>query len=117
MPPTSAPTGLAAVLRFSGDLDASNSPTLRTAFEGLAPGHDCVVIDLSEVTFVDSSALGAIIGGIRRVRAMGGEPAICAARPSIVRILSVTGVDRLAPVESSVAAALRRFGADVEQAR
>ncbi len=90
-----------AVLHFSGELDSAASPGARQAFADLPPGAR-VVIDLSDVTFVDSAGLGTLIGGIRRSRERGGDAAICSPNTRITRVFHVTGVDRMVPIVATV---------------
>ena len=95
--------------RPSGELDAYTVPEFREALTGLADAT-ALLIDLSDVPFMDSAGLGALIGGIRRAREGGGEVAVACSRASLTRLLHTTGFDRIVPVAESVdeaAAALR----------
>ena len=60
---------------------------------------------MSEVPFVDSAGLGALIGGIRRAREAGGDVAVCCNRPTLVRLLHTTGFDRIVTVTDTLAEA------------
>jgi anti-sigma B factor antagonist len=64
-----------------------------------------LVIDLSGVPFVDSAGLGALIGGIRHTRELGGQVAVACSRPTLVRLLCSTGFDRVVDISDTVAAA------------
>ena len=65
-----------------------------------------LLIDLSEVPFMDSAGLGALIGGIRRVREAEGDVAVISTTPSLNRLLHTTGFDRIVPVCETEADAL-----------
>ena len=67
-----------------------------------SPTAEALLIDLSDVPFMDSAGLGALIGGIRRTREAGGEVAVACSRPSLTRLLHTTGFDRIVPVAESV---------------
>jgi anti-sigma B factor antagonist len=54
-----------------------------------------MVVDLSEVTFIDSTALGVLIGGVRRVNDAGGTMSLVVATRPVQRILTVTGLDHV----------------------
>ena len=54
-----------------------------------------LVVDLSGVTFIDSTALGVLIGGVRRVHGTGGAMTIVVTTRPVERVLSVTGLDRV----------------------
>ncbi len=87
-----------------GELDAHTVPGFREALGELAT-RPRVVIDLSEVPFMDSAGLGALIGGIRRAREHGGEVAVACSRPTLTRLLHTTGFDRIVPVTETLDAA------------
>ena len=53
------------------------------------------MIDLSQVTFIDSTALGVIIGGVKRLHERDGRLALVASSRPVVRILDITGLDRV----------------------
>lgn len=89
------------VCRPVGELDAYTVTAFRESLGELA-GHPQVVIDLSDVPFMDSAGLGALIGGIRRARENGGEVAVACRRPTLTRLLHTTGFDRIVPVTQSV---------------
>lgn len=94
------------VLLPVGELDAFTVPAFREALAGLT-GTSRLLIDLSEVPFMDSAGLGALIGGIRRVREAGGEVSVACARPALIRLLHTTGFDRIVVVADTAADALR----------
>lgn len=100
------------VCRPVGELDAYTVASFRDALSGLAD-HGRVVIDLSEVPFMDSAGLGALIGGIRRAREHGGEVAVACSRPTLTRLLHTTGFDRIVPVTDTLDAAVAAVGASV----
>lgn len=89
------------VCRPVGELDAFTVSQFRQALAGLV-GKRRLVIDMSAVPFVDSAGLGALIGGIRRARELGGDVAVCCNRPTLVRLLRTTGFDRIVTVAESV---------------
>jgi anti-sigma B factor antagonist len=61
-----------------------------------------LVIDLSGVPFVDAMGLGALVGGIRGVRDHGGNVVLACNRPTLVRILRMTSIDRIVTVAATV---------------
>lgn len=95
--------------RPMGELDAYTVTSFREALGELAT-HPRVVIDLSEVPFMDSAGLGALIGGIRRAREHGGEVAVACSRPTLTRLLHTTGFDRIVPVTESLEDAVAALG-------
>jgi anti-sigma B factor antagonist len=96
--------GDVCVCRPKGELDAMTVTDFRERLIGLAD-QPLVVIDLAEVPFMDSTGLGALIGGIRRIREAGGEVGVSCSRPAVLRLLHTTGFDRMVTVADSVAEA------------
>ncbi len=94
------------ICRPVGELDAFTVSQFRQALAELATG-DLIVVDLSAVPFVDSAGLGALIGGIRRAREVGGDVAVCCNRPTLVRLLHTTGFDRIVTVAETLEDAAR----------
>lgn len=103
-------TGAYALCRPVGELDAYTVSTFRDALSGLAT-QPRLVIDLSDVPFMDSAGLGALIGGIRRAREHGGEVAVACSRPTLTRLLHTTGFDRIVPVTETLDEAVSAVGA------
>lgn len=57
------------VLAVAGEIDVATSPELRRELHQLADREPtCLVLDLSDVTFIDSSGLGVLVGGLKRLR-------------------------------------------------
>jgi len=84
-----------------GELDASTVAEFREHLTSLV-GTSRLVIDLCEVPFMDSSGLGALIGGIRRIRDAGGTVGVVCDRPGVLRLLHTTGFDRIVDVATTV---------------
>ena len=85
-----------AVLRVEGRLNLVTAPELRAAVErAVAAGTPRVVIDLSAVTFIDSSGLGMVIAGLKHARQAGGELRIAAAGEQVRMVLELTKLNRI----------------------
>ncbi len=98
-------SGSYTLCRPVGDLDAYTVSQFREALVELA-SVPRLLIDLSEVPFMDSAGLGALIGGIRRAREAEGEVSVACSRPTLTRLLHTTGFDRIVPVTETVADAV-----------
>ncbi len=92
------------VCRPAGELDAFSVHQFRQALAEVASSRH-LVIDLSAVPFVDSAGLGALIGGIRRVRELGGIVVVACGRSTLASLLHTTGIDRIVTVTVTVAEA------------
>jgi anti-sigma B factor antagonist len=99
-----------AIVTLSGELDAYDAPTLRERFADVAGEHAgrVVVLDLTAVTFLDSTALGTIVGLLRRVREGGGELRVVLPESEARRIFELTALDRTLDVRPSRASATTR---------
>jgi anti-sigma B factor antagonist len=95
-----------ALLRPEGDLDAFTAAEFRRALTELADS-DRLIIDLSAVVFIDSAGLGALIGGIRDNREMGGQVLVACSRPGLTQVLRTTGLDKVVTVTATLAEAAR----------
>ena len=81
------------VITLSGELDAFDAPELRRAFETVLESEPrLVVLDLTGVTFLDSTVLGAIVGLLRRVREAGGELRTVLPETTARRIFEITNL-------------------------
>ncbi len=94
-------TGSYTLCRPVGELDAYTVSQFREVLAELATTPR-LLIDLSEVPFMDSAGLGALIGGIRRTREAEGEVSVACSRPTLTRLLHTTGFDRIVPVTETV---------------
>ncbi len=90
-----------SICRPAGELDAFTVAQFRQVLADVASAKK-LVIDLSGVPFIDSAGLGALIGGIRRTRELGGDVAVACDRPTLVRLLKTTGFDRIVSVTDNV---------------
>jgi anti-sigma B factor antagonist len=83
-----------AVVALRGELDLAGEPELRARLRTACDKSDGrVVLDLSELTFIDSTGLSILVEYHARTRAAGGLLILLAPRPAVVRILDITGLD------------------------
>ena len=100
----------AVVVRLGGELDLYNAGDVRSALvTAIEAGADRIVVDMSEVDFVDSTALGVLL----EARSKLGPNGLMIAAPQVEtrRTLEVSGLDRHLPVHDSVDGALSSTGA------
>ncbi len=81
------------VLALRGELDLHSADRLLAAASGLTPGGR-LILDLSELTFIDSAGLRALMNLDLRARAAGWGFALAAAAPVVLRLLKLTGFDK-----------------------
>ncbi|GAA2407154.1 STAS domain-containing protein [Nonomuraea africana] len=93
-------TGPSAVttVALSGEIDIFSSAALRERLLGVLRGSSrLLVLDLSAVSFCDTSGLGVLVGIQRRARLMGITLALTGALPYMTQLLHTTGLDRRLP--------------------
>lgn len=93
------------VLSVVGELDVTTSSALRSAIRD-APADHGVIVDLERVTFVDSTALGVLIAGKKRVERQGRTFGIVVTNELILHILAISGLDEMFDVFESVSRAM-----------
>jgi anti-sigma B factor antagonist len=104
---TAGPAGDCAVLRVTGEVDVYTAPMLRMRIRELAAGGAVhLIADLGEVDFLDSTGLGALVGGLRRLREDGGSLALVITAPPILRIFQITGLTKVFDTWPSVTEAI-----------
>ena len=95
---------------LGGEVDISSAPRFKEEFEELiGAGHADIVIDLKGVTFIDSSALGVLVGAVRRLHPLGGRLVVVAEGHAVMRPVTLTGLDQVFTVVSTRDEALGVF--------
>lgn len=85
-----------AVLRLEGNLNMVSAAAVREAITSLVSQGDArIVVDLAAVGFLDSSGLGALIGGLKTTRQAGGDLRIAGAGEQVRMVLSLTNMERV----------------------
>jgi anti-sigma B factor antagonist len=98
------------VLRPSGDLDVYTVGSLRDALGSIVEEKEPhVVVDLDAVPFMDSSGLGALMGGVRRLREAGGDLAISCTREQHLKLFTITGFGEGVSIAPTVDEAAKGF--------
>lgn len=91
---TEAASGGIRVLAVSGEVDLFTAPELKIAAQReLDDGATRLIVDLTATRFLDSTALGVLIGLVKRVRPLGGDVAIVNTEPTTAKTFSITGLD------------------------
>lgn len=101
------------VLEAAGDLDMSTAPQLVSEVAELGSGGDvCVVVDVSQLTFIDSSGLNAIVVCGRELDARGGRLIVTAPSSHIARVFDVVALGKSVEVAATLDEALARTERD-----
>lgn len=97
-----------ALVSISGELDLYVDEELQDALRAASLlGFETVIVDLSGVTFMDSTACGTLLAEAKRLRSDGGELVLVASRNRAGRVLQVAGIDRVVPLHPTLHAAIQ----------
>ncbi|MBA2740302.1 MAG: STAS domain-containing protein [Nocardioidaceae bacterium] len=94
------------VVAVGGEIDVYTAPKLREALVELVnEGRFQLVVDLEQVDFLDSTGLGVLVGGLKRVRANDGNLRVVCTQERLLKIFRITGLTKVFAIHESVAAA------------
>jgi anti-sigma B factor antagonist len=100
-----------AALSVHGELDLHEAPELQERIAAaIDRGAKLIVVDLTHVTFIDSMALGVLLGAVRELGLRGGSLRLVVPNPSLRRIFEISLLDRVFTLDSSREQALARTG-------
>lgn len=95
------------VVAVGGEIDVYTAPKLRdTITELVAAGAYRIVIDLEAVEFLDSTGLGVLVGGLKKVRVHDGSLELVCTQERLLKIFKITGLAKVFVIHDSVDAAL-----------
>ena len=100
------------VVAPTGELDLYTCPDFESELTRvISNGAEHVVVDLGQTTFIDSTALGVLLGALESLRAHDGRLSVVGADEAIVRVFEVTGLHRIFELRGSRAEALGKIDA------
>ena len=99
------------VVSVGGEIDVYTAPKLREQIVQLVEeGRYHLVVDMEDVEFLDSTGLGVLVGGLKRVRAHDGSLRLVCTQERILKIFRITGLTKVFPIHSTVAEAVQASG-------
>jgi len=97
-----SPRPAVRVLAVHGDADLHSAPELRERIRGaIDEGANTLVVDFSSTTLIDSTSLGVLLGGMKRLSEQDGQIRLVVPRPEVRRIFEVTMLDRVFPLHDT----------------
>ena len=94
--------GATAVFSIHGELDLHEAPELQDRMTtAIERGAQLIVVDLTNVTFIDSMALGVLLGAFNRLRVSGRQLRLVVSNSSIRRIFEISLLDRVFSLDST----------------
>ncbi len=101
------------VIELGGEVDLYTAPEFKERMvQVIEDGKKQVVVDLSSATFIDSTTLGVLVGGVKRLRPSGGTLSLVCSDQNIVKIFEITGLDRVFPIHETREQALASASGD-----
>jgi stage II sporulation protein AA (anti-sigma F factor antagonist) len=99
-------------IRLSGELDHHTADELREKATNAIERNDIrhIVLNLEDLSFMDSSGLGVIIGRYKQIKQVHGEMVVCAISPAIQRLFDMSGLFKILKLEPTEEFALQRLG-------
>jgi anti-sigma B factor antagonist len=95
--------GDASILTLRGEIDVYTAPRLRQSIVDLVDGGaHRIIVDMEKVDFLDSTGLGVLVEGLKRVKTREGELAIVATHDKILKIFDITGLNKAFAIHSTV---------------
>jgi anti-sigma B factor antagonist len=99
------------VVEVGGEIDVYTAPKLRECLVDLVnSGRHNLVVDMEKVEFLDSTGLGVLVGGLKRVRAHDGSLRLVCTQERILKIFRITGLTKVFPIHDSISGAVSAAG-------
>ena len=100
----------AYVISLAGEVDLYTAPEFKQQLlEVIAQGGRQVVVDFSSTTFIDSTTLGVLVGGVKRLRTNDGQLTLVCSDRNITKIFEITGLDRVFTIYPTRDAAVEKI--------
>ena len=100
------------VISLAGEVDLYTAPEFKQQLlDVIGRGARHVVVDFSDTTFIDSTTLGVLVGGVKRLRSNDGQLSLVCSDRNITKIFEITGLDRVFTIYSSRDEAVAQIGA------
>ncbi len=95
------------IIEVGGEIDVYTAPRLRDKItELVSDGSYDLVVDMEKVDFLDSTGLGVLVGGLKKVRAHNGSMRLICNQERLLKIFRITGLAKVFAIHGSQAEAL-----------
>ncbi len=99
------------IIELEGEVDVYTAPQLKQQMISLLEGGARqMIVDLTKVEYLDSTALGVLIGGLKRMREMDGNMVLVCPSPRIRRVFEITGLDKIFDIHNTAQEAQEALG-------
>jgi stage II sporulation protein AA (anti-sigma F factor antagonist) len=102
----------ALIIRLKGELDHHTAETVKARMEEAIKREDSqnIILSLKDLTFMDSSGLGVILGRYKQITAKGGKMVVCDIHQEVYRLFEMSGLFKIVVLETNERAALSSLG-------
>ena len=91
-----------AVIDLKGEVDLYTAPEFKQhLLQQLEQGVTKLIIDFTDTTFIDSTTLGVLVGGVKRLRPLGGQLVLVCSDRNIIKIFEITGLHRVFDIHAT----------------
>ena len=105
---TSRVSGDQTVVDVTGEIDVYTAPVLREELASLIDSERTdLIVDLSQVGFMDSTGLGVLVGALKKVRTLGGDLRLVINQEKILKVFRITALTQVFTIHSSIDEALQ----------
>lgn len=99
--------GDTAVISVGGEIDVYTAPKLRDEISAVvSAGSYAILVDMEQVEFLDSTGLGVLVGGLKKVRAHDGSLELICNQERLLKIFRITGLSKVFMIHPSIESAL-----------
>jgi anti-sigma B factor antagonist len=103
--------GETSVIALSGEVDLYTAPEFKQQLlDVIGQGSKEVIVDFTDTTFIDSTTLGVLVGGVKRLRPNGGRLSLVCNDRNITKIFEITGLNKVFEIYETRDAAIQSTG-------
>ncbi|MCE5314349.1 MAG: STAS domain-containing protein [Armatimonadota bacterium] len=103
------------IIELEGEVDVYTAPQLKQQIINILESNAKeLVVDLTKVDYLDSTALGVLIGGLKRMREVDGNMVLICPNPRIRRVFEITGLDKIFDIYNSEEDAREVMGKEIQ---
>ena len=105
-----------ALISLAGEVDLYTAPEFKQQLlEVIGQGGKEVIVDFTDTTFIDSTTLGVLVGGVKRLRTNDGQLSLVCNDRNITKIFEITGLDRVFTIYLTRDEAVSKLSASANQ--
>ena len=98
------------IVHLTGDIDLEHAPQVRKTLLGAVEEGVWVLVDMAEVTYIDSSGIACLIEALQQARKSGSDLALVAVNPQALRVLELARLDTVFAIFTDLGHAVRQSG-------